>query len=71
MSFVVHTDGHENRYEEFHPMIAFIADKLAYWNNFEVEQGRTQITITIMKPVDPNALGVSVNEAAGVAERLS
>jgi hypothetical protein len=72
MSFIVHADDREIRFEQFHEMNAYIEQRLTSWNNFEVEKGRWQITLTVMKPAtDNNNLGISVNDSTTTSEVLN
>lgn len=71
MSFILHVDDQELYFEQFADMNQFIEQRLASWNNFEVETGRQQITITIMKPPLTNSIGISVNDTTQASERIS
>ena len=72
MSFIINSGDREIRFEQFHEMSAYIEQRLAAWNNFEVEKGRRQITLTVMKPAtDNNNLGISVNDSTTTSEVLN
>jgi hypothetical protein len=72
MSFNLDTsrDTEQQHFEQMRELINYIEERLAVWNNFEVEQGAVQITLTISKPPQENTIGIQVNDQAQSSDHL-
>lgn len=72
MSFVLHTsrDEEAQHFEQMRELVNYIEERLAVWNNFEVEQGAVQITLTISKPPQVNTIGIQVNDQTQTSDHL-
>lgn len=66
MSFIVD----DIRFEQFQDMMDYLNQRLAQWNNFEVEKGTDTITIVITKPPLTNELGISIIDETKALDRL-
>jgi LPS sulfotransferase NodH len=64
--------GSENvmRFEQMDDLFEYLRQRVAQWNNFEVEQGKTVMAIVIEKPAINNALDVNVAEEINTTDRM-
>jgi len=66
MSFIVD----DIRFEQFQDMMAYLNERLAQWNNFEVEKGIDTIILIVTKPPLTNELSIHVVDETKAIERL-
>jgi len=57
-------------FEQIQDLFNHLNERVAQWNNFEVEKGLDWLEITITKPLPENTLGIHVNDKAPTSESI-
>jgi LPS sulfotransferase NodH len=75
MSFTIRTQHADlsdeaKHFDQMQDLLAYITERLAVWNNFEVENGLDWLEITVTKPEDPAALGIHIEDEMKLADRM-